>query len=238
MKPFLVSKVVDPDGVVLLETRPMEVRRAVSARTARTVLSMLEGVVADEGTAPRARMEGYRVAGKTGTAQKADPVARGYSDKRIGSFVGVVPAEAPRLVIAVIIDEPQTDKYGGLSAAPAFKEIAEGAVAYLGIPPSRGPGTPAPTPTLAPPPAPVALAPPPPAPEPARAAAPELAAGAKAVVVPDVTGRVSREAVHRLLAASLEPHLIGSGRAIGQSPGAGSRVERGSQVIVELQARP
>ena len=238
MKPFLVSKVVDPDGVVLLETRPMEVRRAVSARTARTVLSMLEGVVADEGTAPRARMEGYRVAGKTGTAQKADPVARGYSDKRIGSFVGVVPAEAPRLVIAVIIDEPQTDKYGGLSAAPAFKEIAEGAVAYLGIPPSRGPGTPTPTPTLAPPPAPVALAPPPPAPEPARAAAPELAAGAKAVVVPDVTGRVSREAVHRLLAASLEPHLIGSGRAIGQSPGAGSRVERGSQVVVELQARP
>ncbi len=237
MKPFLVSKVVDPDGVVLLETRPMQVRRAVSARTAATVLSMLEGVVEDEGTAPRARMDGYRVAGKTGTAQKADPVARGYSDKRISSFIGVVPAEAPRLVIAVVIDEPQTDKYGGLSAAPAFKEIAEGALAYLGVPPSRAVAhRPPPAPVA---PAAVALAAAPEAPAgPERAPEELAAAGIKLVVVPDVTGRVSREAVSRLLAASLEPHLRGSGRAIGQSPGPGSRVERGSQVTVELQARP
>jgi cell division protein FtsI (penicillin-binding protein 3) len=235
MRPFLVSKVVDPDGVVLLETRPMEVRRAVSPKTARAVVSMLEGVVAEEGTAPRARMEGYRVAGKTGTAQKADPVARGYSDKRIASFVGVVPADAPRLVIAVVIDEPQTDKYGGLSAAPAFKEIAEGAMAYLGVPPSHGVPAPAPA-------APVAVAPVDPAPAPPVredvAAVPPLPPGAHAVVVPDLTGRVSREAVNRLLAASLEPHLRGTGRVIGQTPEPGSRVERGSQVTVELQARP
>jgi len=241
MKPFLVSKVVDPDGVVLLETRPMEVRRAVSPKTARTVLSMLEGVVADDGTAPKARMEGYQVAGKTGTAQKADPVARGYSDKRIASFVGVVPADAPRLVVAVVIDEPQTDKYGGLSAAPAFKEIAEGAMAYLGVPPSRPVAPPAP---LA-----AAAAEPPPLQVPSAAPAPPpdlnddvppaaLQPGARAVVVPDLTGRVSREAVNRLLAASLEPHLRGTGRVIGQTPEPGSRVERGSQVTVELQARP
>jgi len=234
MRPFLVSKVVDPDGVVLLETRPMEVRRAVSPKTARTVLSMLEGVVADGGTAPKGRMEGYQVAGKTGTAQKADPVARGYSDKRIASFVGVVPSEAPRLVIAVVIDEPQTDKYGGLSAAPAFKEIAEGAMAYLGVPPSRA--VPAPAPVA------VAMAEPAPVTPPARDEVVEPAAppppGAHAVVVPDLTGRVSREAVNRLLAASLEPHLRGAGRVIGQTPEPGSRVERGSQVTVELQARP
>ncbi|HVE83442.1 MAG TPA: penicillin-binding protein [Myxococcales bacterium] len=238
MKPFLVSKVVDPDGVVLLETRPVEVRRAVSAKTARTVLSMLEGVVADEGTAPRARMEGYRVAGKTGTAQKADPVARGYSDKRIASFIGVVPSDAPRLVIEVVIDEPQTDKYGGLSAAPAFKEIAEGAMAYLGVPPSRGAALAAavPAPALAAPPVP--LAPPPPAQPPVSVVAQVGPPDPHSVVVPDVTGRVSREAVTRLLAASLEPHLRGSGRVIGQTPEPGSRVERGSQVSVELAARP
>ncbi|HEY8209306.1 MAG TPA: penicillin-binding protein [Myxococcaceae bacterium] len=233
MRPFLVSKVVDPDGVVLLESRPVEVRRAVSPKTARTVLAMLEGVVADEGTAPKARMPGYRVAGKTGTAQKADPVARGYSDKRIASFVGVVPADAPRLVIAVVIDEPQTDKYGGLSAAPAFKEIADGAMAYLGVP-SHPVAMAAVNPEPAPPPQ---AAPPPPAARTVVAEAP-LPAGANAVLVPDLTGRVSREAVNRLLAASLEPHLRGTGRVVGQTPEPGSRVERGSQVTVDLQARP
>src|SRR5262249_58931627 len=106
----------------------------------------LEGVVEKEGTAPRAKMAEYRVAGKTGTAQKVDPVAGGYSDKRIASFAGIVPAEDPRAVILVVIDEPKTDVYGGLVAAPAFKEIAAAAMAYLGGAPSRpgGPRPPAP----------------------------------------------------------------------------------------------
>lgn len=137
MRPYLVSKVVDPDGVVLLENRPTELRRAVSAKVARQVVGMLESVVVKGGTATKAAMEDYRVAGKTGTAQKADPVARGYSDKRIASFVGVVPAESPRAVILVVVDEPKTDVYGGTVAAPAFKEIATAAMAHLAVPPSR-----------------------------------------------------------------------------------------------------
>jgi cell division protein FtsI (penicillin-binding protein 3) len=133
MKPFLVRKLVDPDGVVLFDNRPTPVRRAVSEGAARQVMTLLESVVQKEGTAPRARMEEFRVAGKTGTAQKPDPVARGYSDKRIASFVGIVPADAPRAVILVVIDEPKTDVFGGLVAAPAFKDIAAAALPYLGI---------------------------------------------------------------------------------------------------------
>jgi cell division protein FtsI (penicillin-binding protein 3) len=136
MKPFLVRKLVDPDGLVLFDNRPTPIRRAVSEGAARQVMTLLETVVQKEGTAPRARMEEFRVAGKTGTAQKPDPVARGYSDKRIASFIGIVPADAPRAVILVVIDEPKTDVFGGLVAAPAFKDIAAAALPYLGI--SRG----------------------------------------------------------------------------------------------------
>ena len=133
MKPYLVHKVVDPDGLVLLDNGPTPLRRVISERTAALVVDMLESVVQKAGTAPRARMEEFRVAGKTGTAQKPDPVARGYSEKRIASFVGIVPADAPRAVILVVIDEPKTDVFGGLVAAPAFKEIAAAALPYLGV---------------------------------------------------------------------------------------------------------
>jgi cell division protein FtsI (penicillin-binding protein 3) len=92
--------VVDPaSGNVLSEAVPTPVRRAVSEATARQVSEWLEGVVAD-GTGKKARLPGWRVAGKTGTAQKADPVTHGYSaDKRFSSFVGFVPADAPRFAM-------------------------------------------------------------------------------------------------------------------------------------------
>src|SRR5262249_24273924 len=137
LRPRLVAQVVDPDGVLRLHRRPSSVRRVISSATAREVTSMLESVVEKEGTAPKARMADFRVAGKTETAQKVDPVARGYSDKRIASFIGMVPAESPRAVILVVIDEPKTDVYGGHVAAPAFKEIAANLMAYLGVAPSR-----------------------------------------------------------------------------------------------------
>lgn len=230
MRPYLVRKVVDPDGVVLLENRPAEVRQAVSPRTARAVLGMLESVVTKEGTAPRAAMEEYRVAGKTGTAQKADPVAGGYSDKRIASFVGVVPAEAPRAVILVVVDEPKTDVYGGLVAAPAFKEIAAATMAQLAVPPSRDVPVPTPVAAVAPAPAPVAAV------EEEPEAAPAGAAGS--VRVPNLVGQAGREAVARLLTAALEPRLLGSGRVVSQSPAAGSLVEKGARVTLELAVRP
>jgi cell division protein FtsI (penicillin-binding protein 3) len=233
MRPYLVSKVVDPDGVVLLENRPVEVRRVVSAQTARRVVGMLESVVTKEGTAPKAAMEDYRVAGKTGTAQKADPVARGYSDKRLASFVGMVPAENPRAVILVVVDEPKTDVYGGVVAAPAFKEIATAAMAHLAVPPSRA--VPLPPGAL-----PVAAAPPAPRAEPARPVVAQVVTENPepgSVRVPDLTGQAGREAVARLLAEALEPQLLGSGRVVTQTPAAGSLVEKGARVTLELATR-
>ena len=233
MRPWLVSKVTDQDGVVLLEKGPVEVRRVVSTKTAKSLVTMLEGVVEKEGTAPRAKMAEYRVAGKTGTAQKVDPVAGGYSDKRIASFAGIVPADDPHAVILVVIDEPKTEVSGGLVAAPAFKEIATSVMAYLGVPPSR------PRQLGAPP----ALA--------FNSAEREESrqkpvAGESDVTertdrgtvrVPDLQGRLGRDAVERLLTAALQPRLSGSGRVVSQTPPAGSIVEKGSRVNVELVLR-
>lgn len=231
MKPYLVSKVVDPDGVVLLENKPTEVRRAISAKTAATVIGMLETVVEKGGTATKARLDAYRVAGKTGTAQKADPVARGYSDKYFASFVGLVPAEDPRVVIGVFIDEPKTDIYGGPLAGPAFKEIAEAAMTHLAVPPSRAV-------PLAPPPV-VATKPEPPAKSAVVAAIERLEAVTDAPVegavrVPNLAGQPGRDAVKEALTASLEPRIIGSGRVIAQRPAAGSLVEKGARITLEL----
>jgi cell division protein FtsI (penicillin-binding protein 3) len=245
MRPYLVARVVDPDNVVLLENRPTQVRRAVSARTARQVVGMLESVVSKEGTAPRAAMEEYRVAGKTGTAQKVDPVARGYSDKRIASFAGMVPAEAPRAVIVVVVDEPRTDVYGGLVAAPAFKEIAAATMAHLAVPPSRAPAllasTPAVSAAAAAPARPPAGAPPATVQPAGGSAAPRVVterSGQGMVQVPDLSGQAGRDAVARLLAAALEPQLLGSGRVVSQNPAAGALVQKGARVTLELVARP
>jgi cell division protein FtsI (penicillin-binding protein 3) len=236
MKPYLVSKVVDADGLVLIENKPTAIRRVVSAKTARSVVSMLESVVEQGGTAPKGRMDEYRVAGKTGTAQKADPIARGYSDKYVASFVGMVPAEAPRAVILVVIDEPKTDIYGGPLAAPAFKEIALQVMPHLSVPKSRE--MPA-----------VAAKPSPAKPEPKGKSVVLLGlekleqmdavtesdvVSEGAVRVPDVKGLAGRAAVAQLLTAALEPHLAGSGRVVSQKPAAGSLVDKGTRITVEL----
>jgi cell division protein FtsI (penicillin-binding protein 3) len=89
------------------------------------------------GTGSRARLDEFTVAGKTGTAQKVDPRTRGYSNKRIGSFVGFVPADHPRAVILVLIDEPTTSSYGGVVAAPVFRDIAADVMQAMRVAPER-----------------------------------------------------------------------------------------------------
>jgi cell division protein FtsI/penicillin-binding protein 2 len=109
-------------------------RRVIAPKTAHQVATMLEGVLGPGGTAEEAKVDGYTLAGKTGTAQKA--IDGGYSkDKFVASFIGFAPARDPRLLVAVMVDEPQGMIYGGQVAGPAFEKIVSFALPYLRIPP-------------------------------------------------------------------------------------------------------
>jgi cell division protein FtsI/penicillin-binding protein 2 len=111
-------------------------QRVLSQATASQVAHMLEGVLGPGGTASEAAIPGYTLAGKTGTAQKPDPINGGYSKyKYVASFIGFAPARNPRLLVAVMVDEPQGAIFGGVVAAPAFQKILSFALPYLKIPP-------------------------------------------------------------------------------------------------------
>ncbi len=134
VQPSLVAATVAPDGVVAPAAPPQQTR-VVSAATARTLRAMLETVVSDEGTAPMARVPGYRVAGKTGTANRVDPACscyRGYT----ASFIGFAPADAPRLVVAVTLQNPRNGHYGGRLAGPVFRDVMGFALQTLKVPPT------------------------------------------------------------------------------------------------------
>jgi cell division protein FtsI (penicillin-binding protein 3) len=125
--------VMNPPHIVAGERR--DPRRVLSRRTAESVSKMLEGVLGAGGTAQEASVDGYELAGKTGTAEKPDEFG-GYSKtKFVASFIGYAPARDPRLLVAVMVDEPKGQIYGGVVAAPAFERIVEFALPYLRIPP-------------------------------------------------------------------------------------------------------
>ena len=110
-------------------------KRVISEATAASVRKMLEGVLGPGGTASGAEIKGYTLAGKTGTSEKA--IDGGYSkDKYVASFVGFAPADKPKLLVAVMVDEPKGEIYGGQVAAPAWREIVNFALSYLKISPN------------------------------------------------------------------------------------------------------
>jgi cell division protein FtsI/penicillin-binding protein 2 len=118
----------------VIDGKPGSARRVIDARVATQVSRMLEGVLGAGGTAQEAKIDGYVLAGKTGTAEKAEN--GGYSKtKFVASFIGYAPARKPRLLVAVMVDEPKGQIYGGQVAAPAFQKIASFALPYLRIPP-------------------------------------------------------------------------------------------------------
>jgi cell division protein FtsI (penicillin-binding protein 3) len=136
MRPRIVQKVVDKDGVVLEESKPEVVARPITERTAELMRKMLLEVTKDDGTGRRAAIPGYAVAGKTGTAEKVVD-GRYVRNQNVASFIGLLPAERPQIAIIVVLDDPQPAlRTGGTTAAPVFAKIAEPVARYLDILPS------------------------------------------------------------------------------------------------------
>jgi cell division protein FtsI (penicillin-binding protein 3) len=209
MRPHVVAAVLDENGVEIERVRPEPLARSLAPEAAATLTRMMEAVVQGEGgTAPQAAVPGYTVAGKTGTAWKADPNGRGYLRSAIvASFVGFVPSQAPRFVLLMAVDEPsQGSRYGGTIAGPAFREAARRILAYLQVPPDPG--------------APVAKQTPagPAGVEgeadlPLAAPAEETAAGA----MPDLRGLSMREALRRLQGTGVPVRLTLAGTGVAES---------------------
>jgi membrane peptidoglycan carboxypeptidase len=236
-RPSLVDRVIDQEGD-LVRLRPPERTRIMSPQTAAIVRNAFEGVVV-RGTGRKAALEGYRGAGKTGTAQK---IVNGvYSDsKYVASFIGFAPLPNPRVTILVQIDEPRSSIYGGEVAAPVFSRIAQEVLLKLHVPPDQ----PAPLPgdertiTLAsvedyiPNALPV---------EPAVAAEPASDKAGNAVLVrvrtgeielPDFRGLPKRIVVDRCLELGIRLQPSGSGFAVFQAPAPGTAISAGDSCAV------
>jgi len=143
MSPRVARRVLDRDGRTIVAFSPEAKRRVISTNTARVMAHLLTEVVGAGGTAPRAEIPGFQVAGKTGTTQKV--VEGRYSTKHhVASFVGFFPSSRPRVVVSVVVDDPESGgvAYGGVVAAPAFKNVALKLIRYLGIePPAESEGS-------------------------------------------------------------------------------------------------
>jgi membrane peptidoglycan carboxypeptidase len=219
---------------VRYQATPRVVRRTVSADTAAALTTIMEGVVID-GTAKRARIDGYTVAGKTGTAQKLIDGEYSHSD-HYASFVGFVPSRNPALAVVIVIDAakgPNGD-HGGTVAAPIFKTIAEPALRYLGIPSTINP----------PPPVLVARHDPAGGIPTSSAVRDEplisLVADGPPGTVPDVRGMSAREAVRKLVTLGLNAYASGDGVVVSQSlePGEPFESETVCRLVLQRTHQP
>ena len=200
-------------------------RRVISAATAAVLTTLLERTVS-QGTGKLAGLPGYRVAGKTGTAQKAWTDRAGYSDEHIPSFVGYVPSRRPALAMIVVLDAPKGKEYhGGDVAAPVFARVALPVLRYLRVPPDEG-GLSMPSATTMP-----ALR------KPARAR-PLLRTVGGIPVVPDLSGESLRDALALLARSGLTARVQGTGRVVRQEPTAGEVLPEGGVVRVLLSSGP
>lgn len=209
MKPRLVKE-IRYNGKTVDTVKPEKVRQVISRDTARQLCGLLESVVA-EGTGSNAFVDGYRVGGKTGTAQVVGEKG-GYVDGRyVASFAGIAPVDDPRVTVLVVIAEPQGGVYfGGLVAAPVFQAVVRDTLRYLGVPETPGLKKPK---------------------QPWEVETPEVQ-----VTVPGVVNYPLEDAIRVIQAAGLKYLTRGEGDIVGeQTPGPGARVGGGTTVILELQ---
>lgn len=130
LRPYITREIRDSSGKVIKKMYPIEVRQVLRPEVARQMADILVGVV-EGGSGRRARVEDYRVAGKTGTAQKAEPNGKGYLGKEVMSFMGFLPAENPVISIIVMLDEPKGARFSGQIAGPLFQKVATQTIQYL-----------------------------------------------------------------------------------------------------------
>jgi len=216
LKPHIVKEINNSDGTLLTATATEQVRQVIDPEIAKELGLLMEKVVS-EGGGTKARVKGYRFAGKTGTAQKLREDGSGYAAGRyIASFVGFGPVEDPQVAAIVIIDDPKGDYYGGEIAAPVFSEIMAQVTRYLGIRPdmaneslevTRQPSQ-------------AFIRPPLQTPPPGKA------------VVPSVVGKTMRTAGESLTAAGLAFVPVGTGIAVGQSIPSNTIVDPGAEITV------
>jgi cell division protein FtsI (penicillin-binding protein 3) len=232
VEPRLIRRILSSTGDVI-EERPIRItERVISQRAALSAREGLIRVTQKGGTGTKARVDGYVVAGKTGTAYKVDPAVGGYNhDKVWASFAGFVPANNPALVIYVAVDEPKKAQYGGVVAAPIFAQIAQESLPYLGIGHTEGHLT-----------------------KVAQARQrlrpsfsqvpkawrwwvedPKLAANREKSVVPDVLGLTLNQAINRLRERSLDLTVDGAGVVVHQSPEGGRLVPLNTPIKIELK---
>jgi cell division protein FtsI (penicillin-binding protein 3) len=223
MRPYVVRRVLSPTGEVLVENQPHVVRRVISEKTSRLLASMLTEVTSEGGTGVMANIEGFDVAGKTGTAQKADLAHGGYAaKKRVGSFIGFVPAQDPRLVVLVLVDEPEVNVYGGVVAAPVFRNIARGALRQLAVAPQKTDTIPSPAgPRDA-------------APRRASVKTPDMPDDGTSIV-PDFVGLSLREALEKARTLKMRLKMQGNGYVVKQSPAAGRRWSEDEILSLDFQ---
>ena len=239
MEPTLIKRVNAATGELVREAAPTLRRRVISRIVASQVTELMVGVTEGEGTGTEATIAGYRVAGKTSTAQKADPRTGRYSDdKFVASFVGFVPANNPAILVAVVVDEPMVDHAGGVVAAPVFRRVAQMVLEHKGMTPPSTRRVSLTDLASRPDPANVAY-------QVIRQAQGEqpqvqesIAPGkisAGYVRVPDMIGWPMREVLHQVSEIGLMPQVRGTGLLTKQDPAPGRALEKGGALTLQFE---